>query len=79
VSAHPQARRLLQSRIDPAKKGGAVIMKTTRPSDDSRHDEEPEPREQEQDEERPRPLRVPRRPGLVIGPTTDDSDVQLEW
>jgi hypothetical protein len=21
----------------------------------------------------------PRRPGLVIGPTTDDADVQLEW
>jgi hypothetical protein len=26
-----------------------------------------------------RPEDRPRRPGLVIGPTTDDDDVQLEW
>jgi hypothetical protein len=54
-------------------------MATTRPSDDPRHEEEPEPRDHEQEEERPRPRKPPRRPGLVIGPTTDDTDVQLEW
>lgn len=49
------------------------------PSKDPRHDEESEPRDREPQEEAPRPRKTPRRPGLVIGPTTDDSDVQLEW
>jgi hypothetical protein len=54
-------------------------MAGTQPSNDPRHDEESKPRDREPEEERPRPRKTPRRPGLVIGPTTDDADVQLEW
>ena len=37
----------------------------------------PEPRDSEtKREDQPRKRK---RPGLVIGPTTDDADVQLEW
>jgi hypothetical protein len=44
----------------------------------------PEPGDQPGDhdgksEERSRAEKKPRRPGLVIGPTTGDADVQLEW
>jgi hypothetical protein len=52
-------------------------MTAERPSNNP-HAEEPEPRDHEPEEERPRPRKTPRRPGLVIGPTTDDADVQLE-
>jgi hypothetical protein len=55
-------------------------MAAERPSNDPRHDETRESRAREpEEEERPRPRKTPRRPGLVIGPTTDDADVQLEW
>jgi hypothetical protein len=53
-------------------------MAEARPSNDSRRDEDAEHRERKPEEERPRARKAPRRPRLVIGPTTDDTDVQLE-
>jgi hypothetical protein len=53
------------------------------PSNDPRR-EQPDDRTEPRDpkakaDDRPRKRKTPRRPGLVIGPTTDDADVQLEW
>ena len=52
-------------------------MAESRPSNDSSGDDA-ERRERKPEEERPRARKAPRRPRLVIGPTTDDTDVQLE-
>jgi len=60
--------------------------KDSRPTD-SRRDGPPAERPERHDDarsEEPTPSRdrkekPPRRPGLVIGPTTGDADVQLEW
>ena len=52
-------------------------MAEARPTNDSSVGDA-ERRERKPEEERPRARKAPRRPRLVIGPTTDDTDVQLE-
>ena len=58
-------------------------MVPERPSNDPRReppDDRAEPRDPKaKADDRPQRRKTPRRPGLVVGPTTDDADVQLEW